>query len=61
LAAVDVVRRTKPAISHAINPAGDTVAVADPIPAHGLALYGINCVRHEGEALPHGDIQHRRR
>ena len=61
LAAVYVIRRTKPAISHAINPAGDTVAVADPIPAHGLALCGVEYVRHEGKALPYGDIQHRRR
>ena len=61
LAAVDVLRRTKPAISRAINPTGNTVAVADPIPAHGLALCGVEYVRHEGKALPYGDIQHRRR
>src|ERR1051325_4287089 len=60
-AAVGVIRRTKPAVSHAINPAGDTVAVADPIPAHGFALYDVEYVRHEGEALPYGDIPHLRR
>ena len=61
LTAVDVIRRTKPAISHAINPAGDTVAVADPIPAYGLALYGVDYIWHEGKALPYRDIQYRRR
>lgn len=61
LAAIHVIRRTKPSVSHAINAASDTVAIAGPIPAHGLALCDVECVRHEGEALPYGDIQHRRR
>jgi hypothetical protein len=61
LAAVYVIRRTKPSISHAINPASDTVAVAGPVPAHGVALRDIQCVRHKGEALPYRDIPHPRR
>jgi hypothetical protein len=61
LAAVHVIRGTEPPVCHAINSAGDTVAVADPIPANGLALCGVDCARDEGEALPYGDIQHRRR
>src|SRR5262249_35475815 len=61
LAAVHVIRGTKPPVCHAINSASDTVAVGGPIPAHGLALCDIECVRHEGEVLSYGDIQHRRR
>lgn len=56
LATVRVIRGTKPAISDAINPASNTVAVAGPVPAHGVALGDVQCVRHEGEALPYGDI-----
>ena len=61
LAAVDVIRRTKPAASHAINPAGDAVAVADPIEAHGVARCDVAYVRLEGKALPYGDNQRLRR
>ena len=61
LAAVHVIRGTKPPVCRAINSASDTVAVAGPIPAHGLALCGVERVRHEGEALSYGDIQYRRR
>jgi hypothetical protein len=43
LAAVYVIRGTKPPISHAINPACDTVAIAGPCPAHGVAHKDVDC------------------
>jgi hypothetical protein len=56
LAAVHLIGRTKPSVSHAINAASNTVAVTRPSPAHGVPFGDVEYARHEGEALPYCDI-----